>query len=683
MRAKRHIPGKAVFDRLAAENGVAIAVVDRSGVETSSSNNNSICETLNPDGLLSPSCSADCGKALERSVEAGTTIQFTCHAGLECRAAEMNNDSHPVAVIIGRTFVRSENYRRATERAVNGDWKRYSPADLFANVLLTGSSGVLDTAAEQFMNEAPIIADPEPVKESPRQQRQADTDVGSQAPAPASRASSLPSVGGSAANAWRSFFDSLLQQDHASARDSIMRFVAERYCLSPVVWLERRGDSFVKTAVLGDVRARKISVSLKRDDPRLRSALESDMPVELGEARSEARRMFLFPIPVGDDVNSALAVLGSIADDRVKHHLARMCAAIAPRLEILRLRGKVERTSVARRFTESIGRAGSDDLWQDLIAAVANILGAERGSLITGSDDEGRELAVRAAVGSTFDLRTEPHAGSRVARLVLERKKPIIVDDVRSTGLAPVDTERRYRTPSFMSVPIPIDGRRSAVLSFTDKAGDGKFDVDDLEVIRTITPQLVMAIDRAFLNDRARQFEQMSVTDAVTGLLNRRYIEERLSEEVKRSVRHGYPMCLIMLDVDNFKSYNDSFGHTAGDIALKRVADIVRGTLRGADVATRWGGEEFCVLLPQTTGEEGSAIAERLRRNVASAEFPHRSVTVSLGLAACSSELCSHLDMVDAADAALYAAKARGRDRVVEFSALTQEELGRYRDRKK
>ena len=138
-------------------------------------------------------------------------------------------------------------------------------------------------------------------------------------------------------------------------------------------------------------------------------------------------------------------------------------------------------------------------------------------------------------------------------------------------------------------------------------------------------------------------------------------------EEIKRSNRHGFPMSFMMLDVDHFKSYNDQYGHPAGDGALKLVANVIRDTLRGADVAARFGGEEFAILLPQTTGEEAVMIAERIRHNIEHAKFPHRRVTASIGVASCSAELCVSADLVSAADKALYEAKRQGRNRVLVF----------------
>ena len=136
---------------------------------------------------------------------------------------------------------------------------------------------------------------------------------------------------------------------------------------------------------------------------------------------------------------------------------------------------------------------------------------------------------------------------------------------------------------------------------------------------------MAVAIDRTVLKDKAGEFEQLSVTDPLTGLLNRRYLEKRLVEEIQSSKRHRFPMSLLMVDVDDFKSYNDMFGHPAGDTALKIVASTLQDILRGDDVAARYGGEEFAVLLPQTASMEAAAIAERLRQRVEHTEFPKRT----------------------------------------------------------
>src|SRR5205814_1400532 len=262
-----------------------------------------------------------------------------------------------------------------------------------------------------------------------------------------------------------------------------------------------------------------------------------------------------------------------------------------------------------RRLSDSLRGIDADDFWMHLIQNAAEILRAERASLLI-LDEKSGDLEIKAIIGAKHEVPESSEIGKRVARVVLAKKGPVVISDVGKTGLPPAESNREYKTASFLSCPIMVGNRTIGVMNFTDRVGGEAFDRDSVELIQAIAPQLAVAIDRASLKEKAGEFEQLSVTDALTGLLNRRYIEERLLEEVKRSNRHGFPMSFMMLDVDQFKAYNDQFGYPAGDDALKIVAHVLRDTLRGSDVADRFGDEEFAILLPQTSDDEAADIGE-------------------------------------------------------------------------
>lgn len=162
----------------------------------------------------------------------------------------------------------------------------------------------------------------------------------------------------------------------------------------------------------------------------------------------------------------------------------------------------------------------------------------------------------------------------------------------------------------------------------------------------------------------ARVYEE-SVSDDLTGLRNRRFLFERLEEEVGRSLRHGTPLSFALLDIDRFKAYNDDFGHPAGDASLRLVAQLIATSCRQHDIVARYGGEEFAVILPSTDREGGSIVVERCRRSVERAEWEHRPMTISAGVAALTATHANVDALVKAADDALYAAKQQGRNRVV------------------
>jgi len=184
-----------------------------------------------------------------------------------------------------------------------------------------------------------------------------------------------------------------------------------------------------------------------------------------------------------------------------------------------------------------------------------------------------------------------------------------------------------------------------------------------------------------FLQAAYKELEALATTDSMTGLPNHRVFQERLRLEIARSEETGAPTCLLLVDVDRFKQYNDQFGHPAGDEALKIVARVLRENLRESDLAARYGGEEFAAVLSATSVEEAASIAERVRAACEATDFPHRPVTLSIGVAMAAGREAGSL--IEAADHALYAAKHAGRNQValegasIEKRSLTVEEGGR------
>jgi diguanylate cyclase (GGDEF)-like protein len=169
------------------------------------------------------------------------------------------------------------------------------------------------------------------------------------------------------------------------------------------------------------------------------------------------------------------------------------------------------------------------------------------------------------------------------------------------------------------------------------------------------------------LQEAFHELEAMVALDAMTGLANHRAFHERFRKELAKSQESGQPLTLLLLDVDRFKQYNDSFGHPAGDEALRMVARVLKGNVRPRDLAARYGGEEFAVILPKTDVEVGAVIAEAIRAACEATTFPCRAVTVSIGLVSgIGGDIGS---LIESADQALYAAKNGGRNRVSRFEA--------------
>jgi diguanylate cyclase (GGDEF)-like protein len=166
------------------------------------------------------------------------------------------------------------------------------------------------------------------------------------------------------------------------------------------------------------------------------------------------------------------------------------------------------------------------------------------------------------------------------------------------------------------------------------------------------------------LRGQNEELERLSTVDSLTGLHNRRFLTQRLSDELLRSYREKCSFTVLMADVDEFKKYNDAFGHPAGDEVLRKVATILLGSIRAVDCTARYGGEEFAVLLADTVGDGALQVAERIRERVAAEEFHGRKITISIGMAEFPVHGHSAEAVISRADEALYAAKRAGRNRI-------------------
>ena len=166
------------------------------------------------------------------------------------------------------------------------------------------------------------------------------------------------------------------------------------------------------------------------------------------------------------------------------------------------------------------------------------------------------------------------------------------------------------------------------------------------------------------------ELEMLALRDGLTGLSNRRAFGQRIALEMNRAIRYGTPLSLLLLDVDHFKEYNDTFGHVAGDEVLRILSRTLVLQGRETDFFARYGGEEFVVILPHTGSEGAQILAERLCRAISLTVWPARPVTASIGAATLLPDMSAEDDLVSAADRALYAAKTSGRDRVVHSLSL-------------
>jgi diguanylate cyclase (GGDEF)-like protein len=171
--------------------------------------------------------------------------------------------------------------------------------------------------------------------------------------------------------------------------------------------------------------------------------------------------------------------------------------------------------------------------------------------------------------------------------------------------------------------------------------------------------------DNENLVESNASWERLATTDTITEVANHRALQERLREEIARAQRYRYRFVLLMLDVDQFKLYNDTHGHQAGDEVLRQIAVAMRAAVREGDFVARYGGEEFAALLPQTSVNDGRIVAERIREAVESKRLEYGDVTLSIGAAEFPVDGDHGVALILSADRALYVAKGQGRNRVI------------------
>jgi diguanylate cyclase (GGDEF)-like protein len=222
----------------------------------------------------------------------------------------------------------------------------------------------------------------------------------------------------------------------------------------------------------------------------------------------------------------------------------------------------------------------------------------------------------------------------------------------------------RYRSDSYLAVPLRAGGRRLGVVSLTDRVDDRRFSRRDLATVRILATTAALALYREATVAEMAELRRMATVDPVTGLYNRRYFENRLEAEIQRAGRQHQDLAVLMLDIDDFKRINDTWGHIEGDRLLQAVAELLRSRIRVFDVCARFGGEEFVIVMPAAGRQVAARVADRIRREVKAGHSQAGvKLTLSIGIGM-RGRLTTPTALLESADRALIAAKSAGKDAV-------------------
>jgi diguanylate cyclase (GGDEF)-like protein/PAS domain S-box-containing protein len=274
-------------------------------------------------------------------------------------------------------------------------------------------------------------------------------------------------------------------------------------------------------------------------------------------------------------------------------------------------------------------------------------------------DAEGRMVWYNRLCAERFGVDREEWLGKTDA----ERWPPERALEARTRDMVVLNGGRLVET---YEPEVSLDGTRrywsTYRFPFVDPDGERFVASLAIDVTRASVAEAEVAHYQRELEAANAQLHELSITDALTGVKNRRAFDERVQHEFALAVRHNLPLSLMMLDADHFKSFNDTFGHAEGDVMLRSMAATIQSSVRNTDMVARYGGEEFAVILPNTNQEEAKLLAERICRAVETMKSPKRKMTVSIGIASKTPELVNREHFFSLADEALYCAKNKGRN---------------------
>ncbi|HDZ87460.1 MAG TPA: sensor domain-containing diguanylate cyclase [Nitrospirae bacterium] len=308
-------------------------------------------------------------------------------------------------------------------------------------------------------------------------------------------------------------------------------------------------------------------------------------------------------------------------------------------------------------------------LFEKIVNEAAGIVNADKCSLML-PDRNGEKLVITAVTGVNRVLLKDIHVkkGEGIAGKAYESRSAILID--KEAGFSEYHGAPRsfFKTVSCLSLPLSINGDVVGVLNISDKTSGESFSENDIVKLNPFAQQASLLIKLSNYYSSSEEMRELSITDPLTNLYNRRYFDIHLEEEFKRSERYDLGFSLAIIDIDDFKLFNDSEGHLAGDQVLKEISFIMMETLRSNDILVRFGGEEFAVIMPQTSHNDAYNVAERIRINIkeqairAMKTYPGDHITVSIGIAMYPEAGDKVENIIKYADRALYKAKMQGKD---------------------
>ncbi len=416
-----------------------------------------------------------------------------------------------------------------------------------------------------------------------------------------------------------------------------------------------------------------------------RSFMTGDLRVynaELGYYSTEEHINSLLAVPIISEQNELLGSLALDSKDRQafrdldKDTLKRFSSLAAALITTSRMRSVQERNArtfqtfyeASHQFTTTIK---PEQIFEVLFGVVPKIAPCNRqiGIMFDQERNVGQVTSVcgessEIVPGFTFPIN------SGLYSFVFQKRRSVVIGDLQQfLGRYYRFSPSEVNNPSIRSLlifPVLDDEQRCRGLYSVESDQPNRFTNEIEQVLTTLMENASVAFIRAILYQRMERF---ATTDGLTGLNNHRHFQEQLAQEMERSKRYRRPLALLLMDIDHFKNFNDTYGHPVGDLVLKEISSCIQRSVRRNDIPARYGGEEFVVIIPETDEKGALITAERIRSTIEQHTIisldRQLKVTVSIGCSAFPENAPSQQVLIDTADKALYAAKKSGRNRVI------------------
>lgn len=312
-----------------------------------------------------------------------------------------------------------------------------------------------------------------------------------------------------------------------------------------------------------------------------------------------------------------------------------------------------------------------DELLNTIIKWATQLTNTPAGSIALYNSQE-NHMEIMAVHGFEKDLSSEeqwPIRKGGLTEYILNKSTPVVISDINKFDLADSSKIRAEGIASLIAIPL-IAERTTIGILYVDDFVPRKFSKHDESILTLLSTQAAIAIEKMQLFEKVKK---LAITDGLTGLFNHRYFVKCLRNEIKRAKRYGHEVSVLIMDIDHFKHYNDTNGHLQGNEAIKKVTHVMKEATRTMDVLSRYGGEEFAVILPEANSGQALRTAKRICKSVEEIEVfgeekqPLKKLTISIGVATYPKDAAQGSALLEHADQALYLAKHEGRNRAIAY----------------